>query len=198
MKKIYLVRHGKRESHHEETLLSELGVKQAEMTGKYFMDKEINVLCSSPILRANQTAKIISEIISLPIKIDDRLKERFLWNEKSESYEEFLQEWHRATVERNYSSKGRDTAKFSGERLKSVIKEILEGETALIVAHSGIIGDFLTNYFPKEKLPFQLDMHDSSLFVEILECSITEIQIDGNKTTLVRVNDASHLSAPLV
>lgn len=198
VKKVYLVRHGKRESHHEDTPLSEIGIKQAEITGKYLKAKNINKIYVSPLLRTQETAKIISEIINVPIKTDDRLKERFLWDENMESYEQFLDEWHKASGERDYRSKGRDSAKISGERLKSVVEDVLDAETSLVIAHSGIIGDFLTSSFPKDKLPFQIDQHDSSLFVEILECSITELQIDGSKTTLLRVNDVSHLSGSLV
>jgi len=199
MKTIYLVRHGKRESYHEDTLLSQLGVKQAELTGKYLKSKKIEEIIASPLPRTQQTAKIISESLNLEVKTDERLKERIVWKEAmDESFEEFIEEWDKETQDRHYRSHGRDSSIMSGVRLESVVSEVSEGKTVLIVAHSGIIGDYLLNHFPSDILPFQRDPLNSVLSVEILECSVTELQIDSNKTTLLRVNDASHLPASLV
>ena len=195
MKKVYLVRHGKRESHHEETLLSQMGVKQAEATGKYFKDKEIKNLYASPLPRTQQTAKIISEILNLEIKTDDRLKERMVWGGKEgESFDDFVREWDKASRNRDYRSRDRDSAIMSGKRLKSVIEEIPNSKNTLIIAHSGIIVDYLINVFPSEDLPFKKYPPNDLYHVEIKECAITEIQIDNNKLTLLRVNDVSHLS----
>jgi len=199
VKKIYLVRHGKRESYTEDTLLSELGVKQAELTGKYFKDKKINQIYASPMPRTQQTAKIISEILNLDIKTDDRLRERLVWGDReNESFEEFLEQWDKATIDRNYRPKNGDSSILSGKRLEKVLEDIPEDQVSLVIAHAGIIGDYLLNHFPPDLLPFQRDPLDSVLHVEILECSITEIHLLKEKTNLIRVNDASHLSAPLV
>lgn len=198
MKKIYLIRHGKRKSYKEDTLLSEIGVKQAELTGKYLNKSQIDQIYASPLPRTQQTAEIISEILNLKFKTDERLKERLVWGDrKDETFEDFLKMWDRATVNRNYKPRNGDSSILSGKRLEKVLKEIPENTTSLVIAHAGIIGDYLLNNFPPDLLHFQRDPYFSVLHVEILECSITEIQIDKDKLNLKRVNDTSHLSTPL-
>jgi broad specificity phosphatase PhoE len=199
MKKIYLVRHGKRESYHEDTLLSEIGVKQAEITGKYFKDKSIDEIYASPLPRTQQTAKIISEKLNLDINTDDKLKERLVWGDREgETFEEFLKLWDMSTLERDFKPEIGDSSKISGKRLERLIREIKDDRTYLFIAHAGIIGDFLMNHFPKELLPFQRDPYFSVLHVEILECSVTEVNFSGNEFDLIRVNDSSHLAVPLI
>lgn len=198
MKKVYLIRHGKRESQFEDTLLSQTGEKQAEITGEYFSEKEIKHIFASPLPRTQQTAKIISKILNLPIKTDDRLKERLLWGDREgETFEEFINEWDKASVERDYRPENGDSARMSGNRMKDVIDDTPDKSSSLIVAHSGIIGDYLMNFFPQDVLPFQKEVQNNVFNVEILECSITEIHIEESEVTLIRVNDASHLPQTL-
>lgn len=68
MTKIYLIRHGDVENPKRLIYgrlgffkLSELGQKQATELGKYFKDKNISAIYCSPLLRARQTAKAISD-----------------------------------------------------------------------------------------------------------------------------------------
>ena len=194
MKKVYLVRHGKRESHNEDTLLSDLGRKQAKLTGEYFKDKEIENLYASPLPRTQETAKIISKIINKSIETDDRLKERMVWGGiEGESFDDFVIEWDKASRDRDYRSMDRDSAEMSGNRMKSVIDEIPNSKNTLIIAHSGIIVDFLINVFPTSILPFKKYPPNDLYHVEIKECAITEIQLENNKLTLLKVNDVNHL-----
>ncbi len=55
--------------------LANEGVKQAEEDGKYFLDKNIAAIYTSPILRTRQTAKIIGTKINLKPRITDLLIE---------------------------------------------------------------------------------------------------------------------------
>lgn len=52
------------------------GIKQAEILANLIRDKNINLIMSSPLKRAVDTGKIISDICDIPITIDDRLIEQ--------------------------------------------------------------------------------------------------------------------------
>ncbi len=86
---IYLVRHGKTLWNvqnlwqgQEDTSLIEDGVKETIITANFFKDKEIKTIYSSPLKRALETAKIISQVIDVPVTVDERLTECniILWN----------------------------------------------------------------------------------------------------------------------
>ena len=76
--KIYVVRHGETAWNREEVFrgrkdipLNDVGIRQAERTGRFFADKEVSAIYSSPLARARQTASAISEAKGLPVKVDD-------------------------------------------------------------------------------------------------------------------------------
>jgi broad specificity phosphatase PhoE len=55
--------------------LSDAGVAMAEKAAAWFTDKDVTLLVSSPLERAQQTAAPIAEALSLPVTIDERLIE---------------------------------------------------------------------------------------------------------------------------
>lgn len=107
---IYLIRHASTEWNEKQlwqgvvdTELSVNGIKQAESIAKYFIDNDIkiDIMFSSPMKRALQTAQIIASNIGFPIEqieTDPRLRECeiVLWNGKNmdeirkECFDEFL------------------------------------------------------------------------------------------------------------
>ncbi|RLC35023.1 hypothetical protein DRH14_01760 [Candidatus Shapirobacteria bacterium] len=78
---IYFVRHGQSEGNKKKiyqgdgVCLSEKGVNQAKTVAKRLRNYDIDVIYSSPYLRAKQTAEIISEELNLPVEYWDKLKE---------------------------------------------------------------------------------------------------------------------------
>lgn len=78
---LYLVRHGESEAnknnfhHTPEVPLSELGLQQAHNTAKRFKNIDIDLIYSSPLMRAKQTAEIINKKIKVPIEYWDDLSE---------------------------------------------------------------------------------------------------------------------------
>lgn len=194
MPTIYLIRHGTRVSRNEDTILSPFGVRQAELTGQYFQQKNIKALYASPLPRTVQTAKILSKYIGNSAQIDDRLKERMIYDPNyGITFEAFLDEWDKTMADRNYLPIYGDDAFSAGERVSALIKEI--AEDSVIVSHGGAIGDFLRNVFGDEKLQFVHDPKKNLQWVQISECSITEIYKEGTTFSLKRVNDTKHLKA---
>ena len=80
--KVYFVRHGQteyNEKYHcqpEDSNLSDLGIKQAKTLAKRFSKIPIDVICSSPLKRAEQTTKIINKTINKKVIYINSLKER--------------------------------------------------------------------------------------------------------------------------
>jgi broad specificity phosphatase PhoE len=76
--KIYVVRHGETAWNKEEVFrgrkdvpLNDTGFRQAERTGRFFSDKGVSAIYSSPLARATQTASKISEASRMPIELDE-------------------------------------------------------------------------------------------------------------------------------
>lgn len=71
---LYLVRHGESEAnkknyhHTPEVPLSELGISQADLVAKRLKNVEVDLIYSSPAIRAKQTAEKIAHVIHKPIE----------------------------------------------------------------------------------------------------------------------------------
>jgi broad specificity phosphatase PhoE len=79
---VHLLRHG--EVHNPGKILygrlpgfrlSDAGIAMAEKAAGWFAGRDVTLLVSSPLERAQQTAAPIAEVLSLPVRIDDRLIE---------------------------------------------------------------------------------------------------------------------------
>jgi broad specificity phosphatase PhoE len=99
MGKLILVRHGESVGNRERIFtttphalaLTELGHQQAERAG-HFIAKTFRteIVVSSPYIRAHETARIIAEILKLPVEIEPNLHERDVGSLKGQSYESVL------------------------------------------------------------------------------------------------------------
>jgi probable phosphoglycerate mutase len=80
---IHFVRHGSNEYLKEHRLagrqpgisLNAEGLKQAQAVAKYFQDKEIKIVCSSPLERAIETAAPIADILGVDVVENEGLLE---------------------------------------------------------------------------------------------------------------------------
>lgn len=85
MKTIYLVRHGqtdwnvlRRMQGHSDIPLNEVGKLQAESLIEFFKNQDIELIYSSDLSRARETANIVSSSLGLTPFLDPRLREVFL------------------------------------------------------------------------------------------------------------------------
>ena len=80
--KVYIVRHGQvphnalKQYNTNDEDLTDLGIKQAEEVRDKIEKKNIDLIICSPLDRTKQTAEIINKNLKLPIKYNDKLKER--------------------------------------------------------------------------------------------------------------------------
>ena len=80
---IIFLRHGQAENNVKRILagrtkdihLTKTGIKQAERIAEYLKPLDISAIYSSPIERANHTAKIVAENNSMDCELDDRITE---------------------------------------------------------------------------------------------------------------------------
>ena len=94
MKTLYLVRHGKSEANdkriyqRKETPLSKEGREQAYILQKRFLHIPIDILYSSSLKRAQETAEIINEKLKLPIHTTELVNE---WGKPSSLLDLFIE-----------------------------------------------------------------------------------------------------------
>lgn len=81
--KIFLIRHGETTGDLEDRYggsyddhLTELGRQQLQKTANTLVGKDIEVILSSPLIRAKESAEIISFRIDAPVQVKDGLQER--------------------------------------------------------------------------------------------------------------------------
>jgi broad specificity phosphatase PhoE len=107
--RLILVRHAETQWNKErriqggssDTGLSEVGLSQARQLASFFQKDDINVIASSPLKRALDTAKFIAQPHGLQVKVDERLKEievgdleGLSWSNLDTSFTQFLlQKW---------------------------------------------------------------------------------------------------------
>jgi broad specificity phosphatase PhoE len=195
MNRIYLVRHGEKESQMGDPALTSIGKEQAEKTAHYLSTHTIHGIWSSPSLRTRQTASIIAETLNVPINIDTALRERMDWHLfPSLSFDEFIDIWDTATKDRYFIPPSGDSSKQAGNRMQSFVEgSTTKYNTFLYVTHGGVISDFLRNIFSYEELKNYMVEHSSESDVAIGECSVTILEYEKGKYSLVTLASTDHL-----
>ena len=81
--KVFITRHGQTEWNslgrlqgRKDIELNEVGKEQALITGEKIKDEKIDIIITSPLKRARETAEIINKQLNVEIIEDDRLIER--------------------------------------------------------------------------------------------------------------------------
>ena len=142
--KLYISRHGQTPWNVEDLIcgrtdvpLTEVGQQQALRLAESALDKGIDVILCSPMLRARQTAQAVSDAIGVPIQIDERLIEMDFGTFEGTSRfgEEF--QWIRAQMSTRFpgGESGFDVA-YRVYSLLYEIKEKYADKTVLLVCHN--------------------------------------------------------------
>lgn len=190
MSTFYLVRHGLRISRDEDTLLSEPGIKQAELTGKYLKSKNIQHIFVSPAKRTLHTAEIINRSLQIVQSVDKRLKERMEYEPGFGNFETFLEEWDKTMASCEYQPPYGNSAISAGNRIANLFDELEEDGNYLFISHGGVIGDVIRNLFPELQLTLTADPVKNLRWLHIAECSISEFAtVTIVLTVLKHVND---------
>lgn len=198
MNNFYLVRHGDKPNIAGDPSISELGILQSQLTGKYLKDKSITKVFCSPFKRTLETAEEIGKILGLEFAIDERLKERLNFGDDPNlTFEQFIEVWDKTTRDRNYQPKVGYSSKRAGDRVLESIKDIADkypDQNIVLVTHGGVIYDVLRNLFSDNYLK---SIKSDFLQTGIMNCSITHIVKDGDKYGLKEFDFVGHLPQPI-
>lgn len=197
----HLVRHGLKERRIGDVPLTSEGALQAEATALHFARAAFPVarILTSPLRRAQETASRIAYHTRSPITVDPRLRERANWGDcPDQSFEEFIAMWDRCTSDPDYIPPVGDSAKQAGERLASLLTELAneeqENRNIIVVAHGGLITDFLVQTFTERELNV---LHSDFIAMQnqlIPECSITTLIHDQGNYTIEAFASTEHLN----
>jgi probable phosphoglycerate mutase len=149
---ILLVRHGetdwnseRRWQGHADRPLNEVGREQARELAETLTDRAIDVVYSSDLLRAHETALIVGERLGLPVSVDVGLREVDVgdWSGRVHSEIEGLDpDGYRRWREGGKGWAGGESYEEMGARVVAAVLRIAArhpGETVLIVTHGGSI-----------------------------------------------------------
>jgi len=148
---LVLVRHGEtdwnrdgRWQGHSDTRLNDAGREQARRVAGRL--DAVDVVYSSDLARAQETAEIIGGALGLPVEVDARLRERSFgsWEgltaaEIEERFEEELARWRVGT---GHGAADAEPFDAFAARIRSFVDDAVSrhpGATVLVVAHGGSI-----------------------------------------------------------
>ncbi len=148
-KTFYLIRHGDKIKTVGDPPLSEKGMKQAEATARHMQLYPIEQIIASPILRTQQTAKILADQLKLPVITDALLRERVNWgDDPDQSFNDFIAMWEKGSSDRDWNPPVGDSSRSAGARLQKVIESQSDDKQHIVlITHGGIIADFVLNIF---------------------------------------------------
>ncbi|MGL4774722.1 MAG: histidine phosphatase family protein [Clostridium sp.] len=199
---IYLTRHGETEWNiHKrfqgwgDSPLTSLGKKQAEALRERIKEVDIDVIYTSPIGRAFETAQILKGNKNVEVVVHNGLKEfNFgLWEgmmtKEIEQHEEYKEQFF------NLYNKPNKYVAFGGENLKEVkkraysaINDILgkyEGKNILIVTHGMTIKLLM--------LLFENSEDEEKFSTTVMgQASLTKVEVENKEYKVIFKDDKSH------
>jgi broad specificity phosphatase PhoE len=194
MTTIYLIRHGQKQLRVGDPGLTEVGLQQAKETGEYLKQFPITKIIASPYKRTVETAQQICEILNLEHSLHNALVERMNWSDQGVSRQEFLQEWIKATNNREYIPRYGDSSLATGQRIHKFVSEASsENDHLVLVSHGGAILDYLRNVFGDEKITSLRTTYEEGEDFQMLNCAINKVVLD-KKPELELLNYTNHLS----
>jgi len=151
--KIYLIRHGQDEDNargilngHRNKPLTRLGISQAREAGDKLKNKNIEIIVSSPLRRAKQTAATIAKALGIKkVYLETDLRERDFGVLTGKLVKEipFYAEKYIRINSSIYFTKGKGIESFSAtlKRAKSILKKLKKahiGKNLLFVSHGDL------------------------------------------------------------
>ena len=205
--KLFLIRHGQsagnaegRFGGHGPTPLSELGHQQAEVTAKALAKDGVDVIYSSDLLRAVQTAEPLSRLTGVPVVTTPAFRERHVGVLEGLTFDESKERYPRdfyALVNRtvHHVISGGESYRHLLRRSTGTLNEILrthQGQKIAIFSHTGALC-FLSLYLLGA---IRRDTKQTPWIVTS-NCGINRFEIRSRRNIrLLALNDTRHLAQP--
>ena len=193
---IIFLRHGQAENNTKRILagrtegvpLTKIGIEQAEQIGKYLKPIDISAIYSSPIERANNTAKIVAESNSIDYKLDERLTELDMGKFTRMPYDEIFAK--HGNVFLKFYSNDPIISEHNVETFPHVQKRVMDMLDYTIKKHDQENVLLVTHMDPiKSIIAKVIDLKPLSLFELIIaNSSLTIIKHHDEKLSLSAIN----------
>ena len=200
--RLILVRHGetlynaqKRFTGQSDVPLSPLGRRQIAVLGKYLAAEHLDAIGASDLVRTRVTAESIAHYHTLPVSADPNLRELALGEWEGHTYAdvlgqdaELVAQWQADPT--SYAPPGGETVVQLRDRIACAIRSWQSRypeASVLWATHGGLIGVLLCHVLGIELNRRWQFRHDNA--------SISEIQLNGERATIVRLNETAHLRA---
>jgi broad specificity phosphatase PhoE len=194
-RRVLIVQHAEKQRLPGNPGITSVGGAQAEATAAWLGDHEkLVAVWASPMRRAIETADPIARRTGHPLVADARLRERMNWDGPSvESLDEFLDDWQRASVDRDYLPRSGDSSRVAGDRFIEALGDLVatyHQGTAAVVAHGGVTVDALRNLLGDDVL-----WNEAADLIRggVPSCAITTLGFDGHRWDLERLASVNHL-----
>ena len=151
MNRVYFIRHAKSDCSVHDDLnrpLTEEGVRDSEKLAKYFRDKSITKMYSSPYKRSLDTIKEVSNIFRLDIEIVEDFRERKISNDWIDDFDKFIEmQWN----DFNYKlSDGETLNEVQARNIRELHRILMENkEQDIVIGTHGTALSSIINYYDK-------------------------------------------------
>jgi len=189
-----LVRHGETEENlrgihqgHFGGNLSEFGIEQAGKLAERLKNEFFDVIYSSDLKRAKDTAKIISKFHKVELICDERLRERYLWNLQGIREEDEMLLFPGLDKKTIYEQNDVETFENMYERVWKMFDELKSNylwKSVLCVGHDQIDSkfiDYIENLWHEKKIR------------DLANASLTVYEIDDDRFEKILYDDVTHL-----
>jgi broad specificity phosphatase PhoE len=178
---LVLVQHAEKESLPGDPGLTTTGRLQAAALATLLAESAWDLLATSPLRRALETAEIIGKACGLPLTVDERFRERINFGDApfEQSLDEFLADWTHATGDRSWTPAAGDSSNLTAARFEEAIDEIVAKgpHRALIVTHGGATVDLLRTLFGDKHIR---RLAPTAIDDGIASCGLTVISRDAD------------------
>ena len=197
---LFAVRHGEtewnhigRQQGHLDSPLSESGIKQAHALANGLRGKGIEVIYSSDLGRAVQTAEIIGAKLDLRINFDPRLRERHLGSMQGMTRTAFREQFPKESVKLesgnpDYILPGGESARQRFDRCIGCCIDLATrhpGGRVLLIAHGGVLNSMV-------RFALRIPLADPRSF-SLFNAAINIFSVDSNGWRLDTWGEISHL-----
>jgi 2,3-bisphosphoglycerate-dependent phosphoglycerate mutase len=148
---IYFVRHAEPDfSNHDDLTrpLTEKGKRDVELVNQFLEDKQIDIVLSSPFIRAIDTVKVFSDIINKEVQIIDGFRERKVDHCWIENFNEFsMMQWEDFEYKLKDGESLREVQNRNITSLKKVLADY-QNKNIVIGSHGTALSTIINYYDP--------------------------------------------------